>query len=191
MNLHDANRLIEVVKSLVEPAHAHRLDTDTPTKQATKTSADIPRLVKPGNGTPAEGLPANIAPALRDPDTLEWLFRQFRNRMIDSLREDPIFLQLLANQPELVVEITPKLVTLEGSTLKGRVGKLIAAGFFEGGKRHGEARTELTRTGSEPNSGQLSTLFSEFVRDGFLEKTPGDRYIKSPGLKVTEKRLEA
>lgn len=185
MNQHEANALIETIKGFVTGAPAH----------PTKTSADIPRLVKNANGhgkdPVAAGQPVDIAPALRDPDTLEWLYRQFKNRMIDDLKTDPIFLQLLENQNEIVIEIKPRIVTLEGDSLRGRVGRLIAKGFFDSGKRQGEARTELARTGSDPNSGQISTLFADFVKEGFLEKTGGDRYIKAASLKVSERRLEA
>lgn len=116
------------------------------------------------------------------------LFEQFKKWLLDDLREDPVFVQLLAQRPELVVEFTPRRVTLQGDTLKGRIARLMASGWLGVTRTTGAVRTELKRTGTEPNGGNLSTALGEFVRDGFLTRD-GDGFILAPDVKITEKEL--
>lgn len=118
----------------------------------------------------------------------EAMYQRFRARMIDDAKLDPILLHLLVNQPEIIVEYEKTVENIEGSTLRGRVARLIAKGFFDDAKTTGNARTELTRTGPEPNSGGLSTTLAALVAAGFLTRA-GEGWVKAPGVKVTEKEI--
>lgn len=145
-----------------------------------------------GNGVgKAPNYPAAQADNLMGPNAdREKLYQWLKGRLLDDLRVDPVFVKLLANVPEMVVEIEPRVVTLDGNaSVKGRVAKLIAAGWFDQSRTTGAARAELKRTGADPGGGSnLSTALGDFVRDGFLVRD-GDAYAKAPGVKVTQREL--
>jgi hypothetical protein len=124
-------------------------------------------------------------------ELLEKVFQQFKNRMIDELRIDPIFLELLAARPEIELVIQPRRVSLDASTTRGRVARLVAAGWFASTRATGGVRKELARTGPDPGGGgTLSDILAAFVKDGLLVRD-GDGYQAAPGIKVMEKYLEA
>lgn len=131
--------------------------------------------------------PAKASLSRADEDEL---FQRLKARIIEDCRIDPILLQLLVSRPEIVIDVEPRVVTLEGGSLKGRIARLVAAGFFATAKTQGACRAELRRTGSDVNSGNLSTAFNDFVRDGYLTRE-GDSYVCAPGLKVTEREVIA
>lgn len=134
--------------------------------------------------------PTSLLAQLRDPDTLDFLFREFRNRLIDSLNVDPVFVKLLAHVPELEIEITPRVIQLDDANTRGRAGLLIVRGWFDTPKTVGGTRKELARTGTDPGGGgALYDILKNFVRDGLLT-IEGDGYVKAPGLKCSERRIE-
>jgi hypothetical protein len=146
---------------------------------------------EPAKGNGADQGPLDIR-KLIEPEVLEAIFRAFKNRMIDELRVDPILLQLIAQQVEMIVEIQPQLVTLEGGTLKGRVALLIARGWFDDQRATSAVRRQLASTGADPGGGgSLSDKLAELTREGFLERVGEGQYRKAAGIKITEKRLEA
>ena len=79
---------------------------------------------------------------------------------------------------------------MDGSSLKGRVARLLAGGFFAEAKTQGATRTELKRTGTDVNTGNLSKAFADFLSDGLLERGPSDTYQAAAGIKVTERTVE-
>jgi hypothetical protein len=93
-------------------------------------------------------------------------------------------LRVLVERPELQVTVTRKQITIDGSSLRGRLARLIANGFFVEPRTQGAARSYLGRIGSLPNSGQISTTFAELVRDGFLMMESSSTYVEVPGMKV-------
>ncbi len=185
MKPHEADKITRSLQGVIDVVKSLAGEKDESMHHASRHVID---MAQPGGLRPAEPKNGNI-PSL-DADQIEKLYRLFKSRFIDDAKTDPVLLKLIAAQPEIVLEFEPRIVTLDTTTLRGRVGRLIHDGFFDGGKRQGECRAELARTGSDPNSGQLSTLFSEFLRDGFIEKTAGDRYVKAPGLKVSTRQVE-
>lgn len=161
-----------ITKLADEAPRFSRVETDAATGETAVTVADDP-------GGP-----------FRHPnaDQFEALYTRLKNRLLEDLKVDPVFVRLLAQAPEIEVTIEPNVIELTGASLKGRIARLMAAGFFSEPRTQGATRTELKRTGAEPNTGQLSTSFSEFVRDGFLVRD-GNDYTLAPGVKVTEKRI--
>lgn len=124
-------------------------------------------------------------------DAFERLYRALKSRLIDDLKVDPILLKLLSVQPEIVVEVEPRIVILEANTLKGRVARLMAAGWFGTTRMTGACRQELKRTGADPGgTGNLSGVLGDYVKQGFLVRD-GDGYLMAPGAKVSEKTVEA
>jgi hypothetical protein len=98
-------------------------------------------------------------------------------------QNDPGVLQLLREKPELVVELERKVVKVDGSTTKGRVGKLLAEGFYDLGASNSGTRAELKRTGADVNNALIAKILSELTRDGFLT-LEGDRFKAVPDMKV-------
>lgn len=160
-----------------------------------------------GAETVARNLKANAPPATRTEqlieeergngagritaEQLERIYAEIKKRLLDELPADPVFLQLLANRPEIILELQPRVITLDGSTLKGRVARLIAGGWFDASRATSATRKELARTGGDPGGGgSLSDVLGGMVRDGFLTRDGGD-YVKAVGIKITEKVLGA
>ena len=193
MKKHEAEKLIAVIRELSVDV----LDIDKSAK------ANLEPFGRRAGTTPLKGRPLDDNGAIEfspapengrpkiDAPQLERIYAEIKKRLLDELPSDPIFLQLLANRPEIVLELQPRVVTLDGSTMKGRVAKLIAGGWFNDAKTTGGTRREMARTGSDPGGGgNLSTALSALVKDGFLTNE-GDGYQKAPGIKITEKVLEA
>lgn len=182
MKKHEADRLIAVIKELATD--------DPPTDRKAGTT--------PLKGRPLDdngAIEFNPAPgtdrARIDAAQLERIYAEIKKRLLDELPSDPIFLQLLANRPELVLELQPRVVTLDSSTMKGRVAKLLADSWFKAVRTTGATRKELARIGTDPGGGgALSDALSAMVKDGFLTRD-GDGYQRAPGVKITEKVLEA
>lgn len=150
-----------------------------------------------GNGKGPAVVPAGtIQPASMKPDTapaidVEDLYQKFKRRLIDECRVDPILLRLLAVAPEIEILIEPRVEQMNGSTLRGRIARLIGAGYFKEPRATGTVRKELARTGPDPGGGgTLGDNLGAFVRDGFLTREGGD-YLVAPGIKVTETVIEA
>lgn len=181
MNRHDGERLISVIKELMEEdgAAAGRAQKAKPdprgpaTKDPEQTHRDIAQLPK------------------LEADFLERIFLEFKNRMIQELQLDPVLVQLVSQQKELEILIEPRIVQLEGTTLRGRVARLLASGWLDEPRATSACRRELGRTGADPGGGgSLSQVLGEFVRDGYLVRA-GEAYQKATGLKITEKIVEA
>lgn len=184
MRKQEAEVLIDAIKKMLEPeakGEARRsLDVIATAGGKATTEAIIP--IASGNGPTRFSLNA---------DEFERLYLRIKNRFIDDARIDPILLQLLTTRPELVVEVEPRIVTLDTGNLKGRVARLLANGFFSSSRATSAVRKELARTGADPGGGgSLSDVLGGYVRDGFLVRE-GDGYLLAPGVKVTERTVTA
>lgn len=121
----------------------------------------------------------------------EDLYQSFRRRFIAEAKTDPVLLHLMATRPEIVLEFEPRVVTLDGATLKGRSARLLAAGWFTGARATSAVRKELARTGTDPGGGgTLSDNLAALCRDGFLVRE-GDGWTAAPDVKITERAVEA
>jgi hypothetical protein len=179
MKAHEADVLISGFKQLVEKL------VDGREVVATGPTGD--RLVKP-NGHAKPEPPALPSPrSAMGQDDLEKVYQYIKRRLLDDLAVDPIFMQLLAVRPEIEVLLERRKVTLDTSTLKGRVARLIAQGFFASAKATSAVRAELKRTGSDPGGGGgLSDVLGALKRDGFLTDMNGG-YVLAPDVKVSER----
>jgi hypothetical protein len=135
--------------------------------QKPKPPAPVPGPIGPtGNGSAATGADDALYYAIRD----------------RLLAEDPApLLRLLVARPEIEVAVERKTVTLDGTTVKGRVAKLLAEGFFASGQRPGSVRSELQRTGKDVNPNTLQSVLVELVVDGFLTNEGSGRYKLADG----------
>lgn len=125
------------------------------------------------------------------PDNFEELYQKIKRRLIDECRVDPILLSLLTTSNSIEVQVEPRIETLSGTSIRTRVARLMASGYFKETKRTNAVRVELTRTGSDPGGGgSLGAILGDFVRDGFLQRD-GEGFQIAPGVQVTEKVIEA
>lgn len=193
MNKQTADRLVQAIGDGVRNA-VNKFVDEVPTGNGSG-----PKLTGPGADyskvQPGEWQKSNTRPVVEmptaDPDK-EKLYQWLKKRLLDDLRVDPVFVKLLASgTPEMFVEIEPKVVELKAAgSLKGRVARLIASGFFNETRATFAVRSELKRTGTDPGGGgNLSTALGDFVVDGFLVRD-GDGFVKAAGVKVTEKAIE-
>ncbi len=187
MERSEADYLIKAIRQLV--------DGDAPKSRL--VLADRIDDVGAGEDSPIEMAQGVTAAALdlhglADPEIVEALYRAFKHRILDDLRSDPIFVELLAARNEIEVVITPRREQIDGTTLRGRLARLIAQGWFSTARKTGSVRTQLTKIGKDPGSGgQLIGLLREFKADGFLVDDGGESFIVAPGIKVTESIIEA
>lgn len=111
----------------------------------------------------------------------EDLYQQIKARL---MKESPAILRVLANRPEMKIEVERTEIKAEGKSLRGRVAQLIARKFFDAGATHGDAKRELERTGTDINNKGLSLELSGMVALGFLTWEAGKQYKAVPGAKV-------
>lgn len=145
-----------------------------------------------GNGQAATAGTTTGGEALRSfPDAdEEKLYQKFKNRLIDEAHIDPILLNLIMVRPEIIVDVERRIERLDGDSLRGRIARLAAAGFFSSARSSADVKRELMRTGTEPAGNRLSEAFTALVNGGFLTRE-GDGYQIAPGVKVTTNTIEA
>lgn len=114
-------------------------------------------------------------------NSLDYIYQEVKARLV---KEAPALLRVLATRPELEVKFQRKILDVDGTTPKGRIVRLLADGFFNDGKTQGATRSELKRTGSDVNSGTISTIVNGLVADGFLTRGTGDTFVAVEGMKV-------
>jgi len=74
--------------------------------------------------------------------------------------------------------------------MKGRVVRLMAAGWFDQARETGDVRRELARTGTDPGGGgTLGIMLNRFVADGFFIRE-GAGFVLAPRVKVSERDLQ-
>lgn len=136
----------------------------------------------------AADAPAEVAaatpPASTNGHVDEALYQAIKARILDELPNEPVLLRIVEGRSELLVELTKDTVTIDGTSLKGRIGRLIANGFFDDGQTQGATRSELKRTGSDVNQGNLWRTINDLVKSGFLTNESGNTYRAVAGMKV-------
>lgn len=175
MKTHEAEKLIATICGFIEEPHV----AGPPPRPGLPSATSAPVAV-------ASGAPS----AILTTEQLEKLYLMFKRRFLDELPQDPVLLQLVARRPEIILELEPRVVPLDGSSLKGRLALLISRGFMGEARATSAIRRELARTGADPGGGgSLSEKLAELVREGFLTRE-GEGWEQAPGIKITEKVLE-
>jgi hypothetical protein len=134
-------------------------------------------------------LPVAPLPPLPMTSALEF-YEAFKARILVDVDVLGVIAKIAATRPEIIVEITPRVQTLKGDSLYGRLGRLIAEGYFDQPQLARDTNKELDRTGGMVHSGNLSKAFTKFVQEGFLVRS-GDGYQRAPNLKVSTTELQA
>lgn len=121
---------------------------------------------------------------------LEDYYQSIKRRLAD---EAPQLLQILAERPEIEVAIRREVVRVDGKSLKGRVAKLVAEGFFDEGRLQSHVLYELERYGiGVSDKKNLPREIGSLVEMGFLTIEDGadskgrarKAYKAVPGMKV-------
>lgn len=108
-----------------------------------------------------------------------------------ALEEAPQILELLIERPELRVRVERNVLEVQGDTLRGRMGRLMLAGFFDG-----EARTsvhvfeELNRRGWGTAQPNVTKELGELTAMGFFNRD-NKWYRLAAGVKITGKTIQA
>lgn len=108
-------------------------------------------------------------------------YEEIKRRLME---EAPGIIKLLATKPEIEVTVQRQTVQMDGSSLKGRIARLIANGFYREGATQSRTRSELARTGPDVNSGNLSRALSDLVAQGFLTDEGRAGYKEVNGMKI-------
>ncbi len=77
-----------------------------------------------------------------------------------------------------------QILQVDGQSLRGRLAKLIADGFFDVGRTNREAVKELARTGKTAHDSNVLREVRELISMGFLYRTAGDRFQAVANAKV-------
>jgi hypothetical protein len=121
-------------------------------------------------GPVAAGRPDPVSVPLASPNghvDEEALFQRFRERLIV---EAPAALRVLTLRPELEVEVRRQTITVDGASLRGRIARAIAAGFFEKSRTSADVLAELEKRGSRPSNIELANELKALTEMGFLTR---------------------
>ncbi len=105
--------------------------------------------------------------------------------VIEQLRRDPVLIRLALEKPAMEVKITQKVISINGSTVKGKMARLIHEGWFKERRSQAEIRAELIRRGMGPNTGGgFTDPLNQLVQEGFLYRAGADMYELAPDAEV-------
>lgn len=152
-----------------------KLETAAAPQPAPRTEAKL----SPPAPSPFEG---------RNHIGIDELYAEVKRRLI---ADAPALLKVLADGPEIQIGIERKVINGDGQSLKGRVARLILAGFYNEPKTHSATRTEMRRTGPDCNSGNLSRALADFVSDGFMTREAGDLFKAVPSMRKSIHEVDA
>ena len=133
--------------------------------------------------------PASPAPLSTSRLDEEALYQRFKTRLLNDLRVDPIFVKLLAQTPEIMLEIEPKEFKVDATSFRGRVLQALVRGVFDTPVRQADVQRDLERTGASVNSGSLNRELNAMKVDGLLVSDPAGGWQKAPGLKISTHKV--
>ena len=181
MKAKEADALIATIRSFLDPVDTHKTGRQVPLDAAEATLA---RTTREATGS----MGGHLKPF--DDAAVERQYQAFKARFIDEAQIDPVLLRLIMVQPEITVDVERRMVSVDGATLRGRCARLIAGGWFDEMRSTAQSRRELARIGSDPSgNGNLGAALSQLRVEGFLT-TAGEGWLKAPGMKVSETKIE-
>jgi hypothetical protein len=109
------------------------------------------------------------------------LYETFKRRM---LAEEPAaLLRVLQSKPELRIEVVRETITADGKSIRGRIGRMIAAGFWEGARTSAQVQAELEKRGAKPSNIELGNELKALTEMGFFTRE-NKWYSLVPGMAV-------
>jgi hypothetical protein len=118
------------------------------------------------------------------------IWPRVRDRITSEAVKDPVILNLLASRPELNVSVAVRTTSLTDETLKGKLAKLVADGYFDKPVNGYTAFNELKRRGVSVAKPNVYRELDNLSGMGFLTKEDGG-YQRVPGIKVTQTEISS
>jgi hypothetical protein len=100
-------------------------------------------------------------------------------------------LNVSVDRPEITVTVARKLIDLDGSTLKGRLARMVAEGWFDEAKTGNSAYNELQRCGFATAKPNVYRELDALAKLGFITKETSGGYLAVAGMKVNLRETEA
>jgi hypothetical protein len=129
--------------------------------------------------------PPSPAPALREGDPAEEMYQLFKARL---LAEAPAILRVLTTAPEIDVEVQRDVIRVDGRSLRGRIARLIAEGYFDAARTSASVLEELLKRGaSRPSNIELGNEMKALCDMGFfVRENKWYTLVPNAKVKVTE-----
>lgn len=86
---------------------------------------------------------------------------------------DPGVLKLLTTKPEIEVTVKRAVINMDNESYRGRIAKMLAEGFYDGGATNSATRTELKRTGKDMDNRSIGRALDDLVNQGFMVRAGG------------------
>lgn len=111
-------------------------------------------------------------------------------RFLARLKLDaPVIIQVLAKVPELEIQETRENIQVDGTSIRGRIARLIVDGWFASAKTGYSVFQELCRTGAGIAKPSAYKECDKLVELGFLTKEGSDGYQAAPNAKSRIKKV--
>lgn len=123
-----------------------------------------------------------------DPKPINGDFESLYAEIKERASKDPTLLVLLIQKPAIEVRIERKVLKVDGATLKGKIARLIANGFYDAPRSNTATTAEIKRTaGTGVNFGNLAREMKALAGDGFLTaETSGYQVVPDMKVNVVE-----
>jgi len=124
--------------------------------------------------------------AVRDfpTDLIDFYYETFKRRFLEDDEVKGMAMTILTTRPELEVQVKRQVVTVDGDSGDGWIGRLIAAGFFDQAVTGYSVFLELQRRGARLAKPSAYSWSDAMVRKGFLTKEGKEGYRAVQGMKV-------
>jgi hypothetical protein len=111
----------------------------------------------------------------------EMRYQAFKARL---MAEAPGILKVMVLKPELEVAVQREVIQADGRSVRGRIARLIADGFFESPKESSAVLAELMKRGANrPSNIELGNEMKALCEMGFFTRD-NKWYTLVPGMKV-------
>lgn len=163
-------KLEKLERELLAQAASHRSITVTVPPDGSSGHARIfPRDDQAASNAALAVPPGAGAAQAPDDDAV---FQRFKRRLIQELLDErsPL-LRVLAERPEIQVIDERQVIEVRGDTLRGRIAKLIAEGFFEQSRTSADVSAELERRGKKPSNIELGNELKALTEMGFFTRS--------------------
>jgi hypothetical protein len=156
------------VADLIDAAKEHA-QTAPDTVPAVLTMADAPQRTKFRGDEPIAD---------------EAMYQAFKARLIEELPSDARVMEIIVSRPELRVRVKRHVIEIDGSSLRGRIGRLIAEGFFGQARTSAQLLDELLKRGADrPSNIELGLELKALCEMGFFTRD-NKWYSLVAGMKV-------
>jgi hypothetical protein len=117
----------------------------------------------------------------------ETRYQVFKTRLLKEATRDPQLLRVLSSVPELEVVVKREVVTVDGTSGAGWIGRLILDRFFDEPTTGYSVFIELKRRGAKLTKNSAYNWCDAMVERGFLTKEGSEGYQVVTGMKVNLK----